>query len=97
MPYSGRVKVTKGEKRPADVVSNAVHIKSEWYMSFKLPERYKPDEQWCDLAADYAVTELIAGKLVTPDQFDFAKRIVAQQLYVLLVSSCRPVDPENSD
>ena len=33
----------------------------------------------------------MAGKLITPDQSDFAKRIIEQRLFVLLISNCRPV------
>jgi hypothetical protein len=62
-----------------------------------LPAYHLPDEKWCDLAADNAVVELIAGKLIAPDQFAFARRIIAQQLYVLLVSNCRPVDGQISN
>jgi hypothetical protein len=52
------------------------------------------DEDWTELAAEYVVEELIAGKVVAPEQAEFAHRIVAQQLFVLLVSNCRPVPAE---
>jgi hypothetical protein len=63
----------------------------------RLPPHHKPDGQWCDLAASYAVDELIAGKLIEPDQAEFARRIIAQQLSILLVSNCRPIDDEVSN
>ena len=56
-----------------------------------------PDEKWCDLAASYAADELLAGKLIAQDQWEFAKKIVEQQLTVLLVSNCRPSGGENSN
>jgi hypothetical protein len=59
-------------------------------MSQNLPQHHRPDEQWSNLAAELAVDELIAGKLIMQDQADFARRIVAQQIYVLLISNCRP-------
>jgi hypothetical protein len=59
-----------------------------------LPHRGMSDEDWTELAAAYAVDELIAGKVIVPAQAEFAHRIVAQQLYVLLVSNCRPVPME---
>jgi hypothetical protein len=52
------------------------------------------DENWSELAAAYAVDELIAGKVVAPEQAEFARQIVAQQLSVMLVSNCRPVPME---
>jgi hypothetical protein len=59
-------------------------------MSQSLPQHHRPDEQWSNLAAELAVDELIAEKLITEDQADFARRIVARQIYVLLISNCRP-------
>jgi hypothetical protein len=66
-------------------------------VSIKLPSHHRPDEQWSELAASLAVDELIAGKLITSDQADFARRIVAQQLHILLISNCRPVNDEISN
>jgi hypothetical protein len=57
-----------------------------------LPSFPKPDLEWCNLAANLAADELIAGKLITHEQADFTRRIIAQQLHILLVSNCRPVD-----
>ena len=65
-------------------------------MDHQLPSHDRPDEQWCELAAALAAEELIAGKLITPDQADFAHRIIAQQLFILLVSNCRPNESKNS-
>jgi hypothetical protein len=71
-------------------------MRASFYMSYypDLPQRGMPDEDWCELAAANAVDELIAGKVVAPEQSAFAHRIVAQQLFVLLVSNCRPVPME---
>ena len=63
----------------------------------KLPAHPKPDEEWCELMASYAAEELVAGKLITKDQFDFARRIIAQQAYVLLVSNAYPAGDLNSN
>lgn len=57
-----------------------------------LPSHPKPDLDWCALAANLSADELVAGKLITREQADFAQRIIGQQLYILLVSNCRPVD-----
>jgi hypothetical protein len=46
--------------------------------------------RWSDEAADYAVEELIAGGLITRQQADFAQRIIAQQLHVLLIGGYPP-------
>jgi molybdate-binding protein len=54
------------------------------------PTYNKPDLEWCDLAADLAADELIAGKVITREQADFVRRIIAQQLHILLISNCRP-------
>jgi hypothetical protein len=59
-----------------------------------LPHHSMSDEDWTELAAANAVDELIAGKIVEPEKAEFALRIVAQQLFVLLVSNCRPVPME---
>lgn len=59
-------------------------------MTVELPKHTKSDENWSDLVADMAASELVAGKLIAPDQFDFAQRIIAQQVYILLISECRP-------
>jgi hypothetical protein len=59
-------------------------------MSQSRPKHHRPDEQWSNLAAELAVDELTAGRLIMEDQADFARRIVAQQIYVLLISNCRP-------
>ncbi|HXY00323.1 MAG TPA: hypothetical protein VEI54_05335 [Candidatus Limnocylindrales bacterium] len=45
---------------------------------------------WSDQAAALSVDELLIAKLIQPDQADFARRIVAQQLHVLLVSGSIP-------
>jgi hypothetical protein len=66
-------------------------------VSDDLPVRYKSDERWCELAVSMAVDELIVGKLLAVDQADFARRIVAQELFILLVSNQRPGEDPNSN
>jgi hypothetical protein len=56
-----------------------------------------PDEKWGDMIASFSAEELIAGKLITQEQWDFARRIIAQQIYVSLVSNCYPAGDLNSD
>jgi hypothetical protein len=61
------------------------------------PERnplQRPDGAWSDLVAAMAVHELIAGKVIRSDQADFAKRIVQQQIFIMLISGCRPFATE---
>jgi len=57
----------------------------------------KPDEEWCTLAAELSVEELLAGRVIAPDQRKFAQEIIAQQLYILLASNCRPVEVDISN
>ncbi len=53
------------------------------------------DETWSEVAAASAAEELVAGKLIRVDQADFAQRIIAQQLHILLISNYRPAsDPD---
>jgi hypothetical protein len=62
-----------------------------------IPKHPIPDERWCDLMASNAVEELVAGKLLDVGQFEFAKRIIAQQAYVLLISNAYPAGDLNSN
>jgi hypothetical protein len=62
-----------------------------------LPAHHRRDEQWAELAASLAVDELIAGKVIAVAQADFARRIVSQQIEILLISNCRPVSNEISN
>jgi hypothetical protein len=54
--------------------------------------KLKPDSDWSDMVAGHAAEELIAGRLITREQADFAQRIIAQQIYIFLVSGSRPTD-----
>jgi hypothetical protein len=45
---------------------------------------------WSDKAAALSVDELLVAKLIHADQADFARRIVAQQLHILLISGVLP-------
>jgi hypothetical protein len=58
----------------------------------KPPLRLKPDLEWSDLVAGFAAEELIAGRLITREQADFAQRIIAQQIHIFLVSGSRPTE-----
>jgi hypothetical protein len=55
-----------------------------------------PDEKWSDMIASHSADELVAGKLITPEQWDFARRIIAQQIFVSLVSNCYPAGDHRS-
>jgi hypothetical protein len=55
------------------------------------------DEKWGDMIASYSADELIAGKLITRDQWDFARRIIAQQISVFLLSNCYPAGDLHSE
>jgi hypothetical protein len=59
-------------------------------MSETKDPRHRTDDDWSTLAAELAVHELIAGDVISANQADFARRIIGQQLFVLLVSNCRP-------
>lgn len=45
---------------------------------------------WSNRAAEACVDELLAGKLFKAAQADFARKIVAQQLHILLISGLLP-------
>jgi hypothetical protein len=45
---------------------------------------------WSDKAAALCVDELLVAKLIHADEADFARRVVAQQLHILLVSGVLP-------
>lgn len=62
----------------------------------KIPQRPMPDEQWGDMIASLSADELIAGKLMNPEQWDLARRVIAQQIYVSLASNCRPATDLNT-
>jgi hypothetical protein len=42
------------------------------------------------MIASFSADELLAGKLITSEQWDFARRIIAQQISVSLISNCYP-------
>jgi hypothetical protein len=63
----------------------------------KMPNHSQPDEKWCDLLGSYSADELVAGGVVAPDKWDFAKRIIEQQAYILLVSNAYPAGDLNSN
>lgn len=66
-------------------------------MNSQLPSFGRSDKEWSELSAAMAVDELIAGKLLVPAQADFAHRIIAQQLLILLISNCRPHEEVQTD
>ena len=59
-------------------------------MSILDEEIDKKDRAWADIVSGFIADELIAGKLITEDQADFATKIAAQQIYIFLVSGHRP-------
>jgi len=60
-----------------------------------VPSHSKPDEAWCEMLASYSADELVAGKLITPQQWDQAMRAIRQQAYILLISNCYPAGDLN--
>jgi hypothetical protein len=56
----------------------------------------KADEEWCEMVAQFAADELLAGGIIRADQWDHAKQIIRQQTFVQLVSNCYPVGDLNS-
>ena len=54
------------------------------------PLHPQPAERWRDMLASYSADELVAGKLIQPDQWDFVMRIIRQQAHILLASNCYP-------
>ena len=59
------------------------------------PERTKLDDKWCETVAGSVVDELLVANLIQPQQADWARRIVSQDIFIKLVSGVRPpnVDP----
>jgi hypothetical protein len=45
---------------------------------------------WSEQAASASVDELLAGKVIRAEQADFAHKIIAQQLHVLLLGGAIP-------
>jgi hypothetical protein len=45
---------------------------------------------WSERAASASVEELLAGTVIRLDQADFARRIIAQQLHLLLLTGLIP-------
>lgn len=45
---------------------------------------------WSELAAALSVDELLVGKVILGDQADFARKIIAQQLHIMLLSGRIP-------
>ncbi len=45
---------------------------------------------WSEEAAVLSVDELLMGKVIRSDQAEFARKIIAQQLHILLVSGAGP-------
>jgi hypothetical protein len=55
-------------------------------------ERDKADEVWSSRVAASIVDELLVAKLVTEDQADWTRKIVAQDIWIKLISGFRPPD-----
>ena len=47
-------------------------------------------KEWCERAAASAVDELLVAKLVSPEGAEWARQIVAQDLFIQLVSGHQP-------
>lgn len=45
---------------------------------------------WSQRAAESSVNELLLGKVIRPDQADFARKIIAQDLHVMLLGGAIP-------
>lgn len=45
---------------------------------------------WSERAAASAVDELLLGKVIRPDQADFARKIIAQDLHLALLGGSIP-------
>jgi hypothetical protein len=43
------------------------------------------------VVAQSAAEELVAGRLITTEQAEFAQRIIHQQIEIMLLSDCRPI------
>jgi hypothetical protein len=56
--------------------------------------RYLPDLEWCKHAAGSAVDELMVAKLISEEEADWAREIVAQDIHIQLVSGIRPRESE---
>ena len=46
------------------------------------PERTKMDDKWCNFVAESVVDELLVAKLIPPEQADWARRIVSQDVFI---------------
>jgi hypothetical protein len=53
-------------------------------------KRNAKDLRWSDMAAASIVDELLVAKLITEDQAEWAREIVAQDIHIKLVSGLRP-------
>jgi hypothetical protein len=45
---------------------------------------------WCERAASSSVDELLIGKVIQPDQAEFARKIIAQDLHLMLLGGLIP-------
>jgi hypothetical protein len=46
--------------------------------------------KWCERAAASSVNELLVGKVIRQDQADFAHKIIAQDLHIMLLGGAIP-------
>jgi len=56
-----------------------------------------PDEIWANTIASYAAEELVAGKLIAGDQYEFARQIIEQQILVSFFSNAYPAGDLSSN
>jgi hypothetical protein len=57
-------------------------------------ERDEADDCWSNRVADSIVDELLVAKLITGDQAAWAQKIIAQDIFIKLVSGFRPPDSD---
>ncbi len=55
-------------------------------------KRDKADDEWSQFCGRLAVEELLIAKIIAPETAEWAREIIAQQIFVLLVSDVRPAN-----
>ncbi len=53
-------------------------------------EQNKADIRWSEVVADSIVVELLVAKLIDDTQAEWARKIIAQDIHIKLVSGFRP-------
>jgi hypothetical protein len=55
-------------------------------------ERDMADDVWSIRVAESIVDELLGAKVITEDQAEWTRKIVAQDIWIRLISGFRPTD-----